>query len=90
MLLPLCIPSPVVGGRKKYDREYLLSLRHLRECQEPPEGLFLPGALGLVRKGGGDMPGPMGGAGFYREDRYPGQKEKKVCLCMLMHLHSCL
>ena len=85
VLLPLpalmSIPSPTVGGRKKYNREHLLSLRFLKECMEPPEGLFLPGTIGLVRKTGPDAPGPMGGVGprDLRDDRHSGGRDKRVC-----------
>ena len=84
--LLIAVISPfTAGGRKKYNREHLLSFRFLKECMEPPEGLFLPGAIGLVRKTGGDAMGPMSG-GFPRdprEDRHTG-RDKRVC-CVFVH-----
>ena len=84
--LLIAVISPfTAGGRKKYNREHLLSFRFLKECMEPPEGLFLPGAIGLVRKTGGDAMGPMSG-GFprdQREDRHTG-RDKRVC-CVFVH-----
>ena len=101
LLAPSSHFSPTAGGRKKYDRDHLLSLRFLKECMEPPEGLFLPGALSLVRKTGGDIPGPMS-VGYprdprdvrdSRDDRYPGGRDKRVCVCACvracMHVCAC-
>ena len=88
--LLIAVFSPfTAGGRKKYNREHLLSFRFLKECQEPPEGLFLPGAIGLVRKTGGDATGPMIG-GFPRdprEDRHTG-RDKRVC-CVSVCIYAC-
>ena len=84
LFLPVISPF-TAGGRKKYNREHLLSLRFLKECLEPPEDLFLPGAINLVRKTGGDATGPMSG-GFSRdprEDRHTG-RDKRVC-CVFVH-----
>ena len=68
---------------------HLLSLRFLKECLEPPEDLLLPGAIGLVRKTGGDATGPMSG-GFPRdprENRHTG-REKRVC-CVSVCIYAC-
>ena len=48
-----------------YDRDYLLSLRFLKECLEPPKDLFFPGAIDLVRRTKGDVADPKRGR------RYP-------------------
>ena len=54
--------------RLTYDREYLLSLRFLRVCMEPPEDLFFPGAIDLVRAEHDDAAGPKRGWEFYWYD----------------------
>ena len=91
---PSSPPSPLsAGGRKKYSRDHLLSLRFLKECLEPPEGLFLnPGAIALVKRVGGDLSWVMGGGRVHPQD-FPGPRDKKgvwasvsahacVCVCM--------
>ena len=86
---PSSPPSPLsAGGRKMYSRDQLLSLRFLKECLEPPEGLFLnPGAIGLVKRVGGDLPGPMGGGVHPRDDRHTGPNKK---VCAYAHMWTCV
>ena len=86
-LLLLVISPFTAGVRKKYNRDHLLSLRYLKECLEPPEGLFYPGAIDLVRKTGGDATGPMSG-GFPRdprEDRHMGRGKMVCCASVCIY-----
>ena len=75
------VPFYQPGGRLKYDREYLLSFRFLKECKEPPKELMFSDntLLELIRRSKHDDPSLRRDA-FLPNFSQAGVKRVSVCL----------